>query len=333
MMSTRELITWIDNKTILTATTAGFLALGFTHTINVYVGCTFAGALCGLFCYAQHWRCNTGGRPWGLYGAKRHIVEPYRKQYDRIKLPRRGAPRPLRIYMSSVTDPYVPQEKALGLTRRLLGEMLDRTPDVLVIQTHSPLVLRDLDLIRALSPRCELWVSLTVETDMDPMPGLPPHAPPPARRIEVLKAFRDAGVRTQATISPILPIAGVEAFARRLDAACDRVIVDHYLIGDGSKRGWRTKRTNFPKLLEEAGFGEWTKLEKMKEVQAVLAGILGPSRVLESREGFNAVGSRVSPQPCCSCAMGDSPRQSALPGVDACQVPVLLTVGPGPASK
>jgi hypothetical protein len=41
---------------------------------------------------------------------------------------------------------------------------------------------------------------------------------------------------------------------RRLDAACDRVIVDHYLIGDGSKNGLRTKRTNFPQLLGGLGF-------------------------------------------------------------------------------
>jgi hypothetical protein len=44
--------TWIENKTILTPT-GGFLAPGFTHTLNPFVGCAFAGALCGTFCYAQ----------------------------------------------------------------------------------------------------------------------------------------------------------------------------------------------------------------------------------------------------------------------------------------
>src|SRR5262245_24374478 len=96
----------IENKTILTPT-SGFLAPGYTHTINAYQGCAFAGALCGTFCYAQHNHWITKGRPWALYGAKRHLRDAYRSEYDQIKR-RRGGPRPLRIYMSSSTDPYLP---------------------------------------------------------------------------------------------------------------------------------------------------------------------------------------------------------------------------------
>jgi hypothetical protein len=55
----------IDNKTILTAT-GGFLGDGFTHTVNLSQGCAFAGSVCGVYCYAQHNRWVTRGRPWGL---------------------------------------------------------------------------------------------------------------------------------------------------------------------------------------------------------------------------------------------------------------------------
>jgi DNA repair photolyase len=279
----------IQNATILTPT-GGFLAGGYTHTINVYRGCSFAGSLCGTFCYAQHNRWITRGRPWGLYGAKRQVAEAYRRDYDRIKRPRRGDPRPLKIYMSSSTDPYLPQEKSLRLTRSLLEAMRDRPPDVLVIQSHHTLVGRDLDLIEELSARCELWVSLTVETDMDRVPGFPPHASPPSRRLATLSTFRGRGIRTQATISPLLPLADPAAFALRLDAACDRVIVDHYLIGDGSPNGWRTRRTSFADRLERAGFGEWNALAKLWEVRDRLAKVMGAGRVLIGCEGFNAVG-------------------------------------------
>src|SRR5262245_1490262 len=136
----------VENATILTPT-GGFLAAGYTHTINVYQGCAFAGSLCGTFCYAQHNRWITQGRAWGLYGAKRLVGEAYRRDYDRIKRPKRGEPKPLKIYMSSSTDPYLPQEKTLRLTRSLLDEMRARPPDVLVIQSHHPLVERDIDLI------------------------------------------------------------------------------------------------------------------------------------------------------------------------------------------
>jgi DNA repair photolyase len=286
-------INWIENKTILTPT-SGFLASGYTHTLNPYVGCGFAGALCGTFCYAQHQHWIVRGRPWGLYGAKHDIRRAYQRDYDRIKRLRQGDLHPLRVYMASSTDPYVPQEKGLGLTQAILEEMQIRPPDVLVIQTHTTLISRDFDLIQALSQHCELWVSITVETDMDPVPGFPPHASRPAKRLETLKRFREAGVPTQATISPLLPLANPETFARALDAACDRVILDHYLLGDGS-HGARTRRTNFLELLEQADFGEWSRIEKMWEVREFLAHVLGAERVLISAEGFNAVGSERKP--------------------------------------
>ena len=284
-------IHWIDNKSILTKT-SGFLADGYTHTINLHVGCAFAGALCGTFCYAQHNPWITKGRPWALYGTKRQIRETYRRDYDRLKRPRRGAPRPLRIYMSSSTDPYIPQERQLGLTQALLAEMVPRPPDVLVLQSHNTLIRRDQDLLQQLAARCELWVSLTVETDLERVPGFPPHASPPAERLAVLKAFRTAGVQTQATLSPLLPLGNPGAFARQLDDSCTRVILDHYLMGDGSKDGWRTKRTDFVQRLAQAGYAEWATLEKFWQIRDVLASVLGADRVLLSREGFNAVGKR-----------------------------------------
>ena len=91
--TTRPCNTLIENATILTPT-SGFLAAGYTHTINVYQGCAFAGSLCGIYCYAQHNRWITKGRAWGLYGAKRQVREAYRRDYDRIKRPRRGEPGP-----------------------------------------------------------------------------------------------------------------------------------------------------------------------------------------------------------------------------------------------
>jgi DNA repair photolyase len=280
----------LPNKTILTKT-GGFLKRGFTHTLNPYLGCAFAGSLCGTFCYVQQNWWITQGRPWGLFGAKSDVREAYRRDYDRLKSPRRAEPRVLKIYMSSSTDPYIPQEQKFLLTRTLLVEMVDRTPDVLVIQSHNTLIGRDLDLIEQISFRCELWVSLTVETDMEQLPGFPPHASPPARRLETLRVFRERGIRTQAAVSPLLPLADPEKFACRLDRACDRVIVDHYLIGDGSKNGLRTRRTNFDQRLEQAGFTEWTRLEKLWEVRDLMSGVLGADRVLVSCAGFNAVGS------------------------------------------
>ena len=111
----------LENASILTPT-GGFLAAGYTHTINVYQGCAFARSLCGTYCYAQHNRWITKGRAWGLYGAKRGSAR--RTAATTTGSSGRGAAgRPLKIYMSSSTDPYFPQEKSLRLTCALLEEM------------------------------------------------------------------------------------------------------------------------------------------------------------------------------------------------------------------
>lgn len=274
-------------RSILTKT-GGFLKSGYTHSLNPYLGCSFANAACGAFCYAQHNQWVVKGRPWGLYAGKAGAPDAYAREWERLKRPRRGPARPLRIYMSSSTDPYLPQEATLGITRALLEAMLARPPDVLVVQTRALLVERDLALLVELSRECALWLSVTVETDMDPVPGLPRHATPPARRLDLLERFRGAGVRTQAAVSPLLPLADLETFARRLEAACERVIVDHFLLGDGSG-GLRTRRTGLITALEAHGCGEWATLAPFERVVAHLRERLGAARVLVSCEGFNAV--------------------------------------------
>jgi DNA repair photolyase len=272
--------------------TSGFLEAGFTHTINLYRGCPLGNSLCGTFCYAQWNWFHTKGRRWGSFlDVKTDYLEAYRRDYDRLKKPRNGQPCPLRIYMSSVTDPYPPHERQMQRTRALLEEMLQRPPDLLVIQSHTPLVVEDLPLLGELSRRCTLQINLTVETDMETPPaGFPRHMFPPAARIAALQEVRRAGITAVGVVSPLLPLNDVRGFAVALEAACDQVILDHFLIGDGSKQGLRTRRSGFPQRLIDAGFERWTRLDALWEVAAVFREVFGDeTRLRISRAGFNAV--------------------------------------------
>jgi DNA repair photolyase len=282
----------ISTQTILNPT-SGFLDEGFTHTINLYRGCPLGNSLCGKFCYAQWNRFHTKGRAWGSFlDIKTEFRAAYRRDYDRIKHPRKGQPRPLRIYMSSVTDPYSPWELSLRHTRRLLEEMVERPPDLLVIQSHTPLVTQDLPLLERLQAAgCELQVNITVETDKETLPAnFPRHLYPPHKRIAALREVRAAGLTSVGVISPLLPLDDVRRFAETMEAACEQVILDHFLIGDGSKHGLRTHRSGFPQMLVEAGFERWTRLEVLWEVETVFQEVFQDSRRLRiSRAGFNAV--------------------------------------------
>ena len=147
----------IPCRTILNPT-GGFLGEGFTHTINLYRGCALGNTLCGLYCYAQsipyHWQ----GRQWGSFlDVKKEVLKAYRHQYDRMKNQKSGEVKPLNIFMSSVTEPYPPQERTSRQTRQLLKEMVDRPPDLLVIQTHTPLIVDDLPILK--KTECSMHVA------------------------------------------------------------------------------------------------------------------------------------------------------------------------------
>ena len=280
--------TAIPCKTILNPT-GGFLGQGFTHTINLYRGCALGNTLCGVYCYAQWNPYHVRGRTWGRFlDVKDGAVQAYCAQYDRLKTP--GKATPIRIFMSSVTEPYPPQERSLRRTRKLLEAMIERPPDLLAIQSHTPLVVEDLSLLQQLRRQCRVRIHITVETDQPTLPPPFPHqAYSPQARIQALRALRAAGLDAVATVSPLLPLNDPRRFAGELEQACTRVILDHYLLGDGSNEGQRTKRTALPRLLREAGYAEWTTLKKFYEIVDVFRSVFGDhERVGVSREGFNA---------------------------------------------
>jgi len=268
----------VSCRSILTRT-GGYLS-GFTHTLNPYRGCSFGKSLCGAACYAPA-LLRGAAAPWGSFlEVKTNAAQAYRRDLPRER--RRG---PVRIFCSSVTDPYVPQERRYGVTRALLQAMVADPPDRLALQTHTPGPLRDLDLLRAL--RCDVSVQISVETDAESIPGLPPHATSPRARLDALRAVREAGLRAVGVVAPLLPLNDPRAFAQALDRACDYVIVDHYLVGDGSKGGARTQGRGFPALLIAAGHERWTRIEALEETAALFREVLGAARVGVSAAGFN----------------------------------------------
>jgi DNA repair photolyase len=124
--------------------------------------------------------------------------------------------------------------------------MLDQPPELLIVQTHSHRVLDCLELIGRLATRCELRVHVSIETDRESLPGLPPHASSVERRFEAAARLKQEGIRTVVTVSPLLPIADPERFFARIAACAHAVVLDHFIQGDGSSDGGRTLRTNLP---------------------------------------------------------------------------------------
>nr|BBH85540.1 hypothetical protein KTC_02910 [Thermosporothrix sp. COM3] len=234
-------------KSILTPQRHGFLAAGpypFTHALSAYTGCGFGKTTCGMYCYAQflpNWRVGHAHAAWGeAVEVKANAAELLHKTLARMKPAARAR---LRIFMSSTTDPYQPAEHRYQITRSCL-ETFARYPDLdlLVIQTRSPLALRDLSLLADIP---YAWLSVTIETDDQAyLKGLR-GGPPLEKRWQLVRAASDADIPTQVTVSPCLPYSDIERFAHRLlTSGARRIIVDTTVDGDGSA-GERTAQTPF----------------------------------------------------------------------------------------
>ncbi|MEO1368614.1 MAG: hypothetical protein AAFX50_15680, partial [Acidobacteriota bacterium] len=87
---------------------------------------------------------------------------------------------------------------------------------------------------------------LSIESDRDRLPGLPPPASPVGRRFDAAHRLKAAGIPVVITVSPLLPIEHPGAFFRRIADAADAVVLDHYIGGDGSPDGQRTRKTRLP---------------------------------------------------------------------------------------
>jgi DNA repair photolyase len=130
--------------------------------------------------------------------------------------------RPGVIGLSTVTDPYQPLERKYQLTRSCLAVLRACLFPVSIL-TKSPLVRRDIDVLRSLA-ECE--VGLTVTTDDERMRRLfEPCAPPLVRRLEALAALKAAGLRTYAFVGPALPM-NPQHLAKLLEGLVDEVLVD-----------------------------------------------------------------------------------------------------------
>ena len=196
-------------------------------------------------------------------------------------------PSSLRVFMSSATDPYQPAESRLRITRAILEVFLERPIGLLVVQTRSPLVERDYDL---LSRMPFVLLSMTVETNDDSVRrALTPTCPSIERRFEAMRQAREQGIRVQAAVSPALP-HDHDAFVELLCESADRVVVDTF-FGDGSN-GRRTGRRPLPARYEELDYGDWRDTASAERLHQSLVQRLGAERVGWSQDGFNDVAAR-----------------------------------------
>lgn len=260
-------------KTILNKGT-GFLS-GYTHSLNPYTGCSFGCS----YCYVRRMPVSLFREgEWGNWvDVKNGAANLLKKELLRAK-----AKGKVTIFMSSSTDPYQPIEHKERVTRSLLEVMAEDPPDFLFVQTRSPLVSRDIDLLQHFKDKVR--VSMTVETDREDIrKHFTPNAPPIPARLKTLQLLSDFGIPAQVAIAPVLPSS--ERFAEILRPLVNRVCIDDYFMGDGSG-GKRTHKMGLHALYRNLEMEEWYHPTVYQMVYKRMRQYFSEDELFISQKGF-----------------------------------------------
>ena len=229
----------------------------YDYALNAYVGCQHN---C-LYCYAKFMKRFTGHRePWGAFvDVKTNAAELLARE---VKKKRIG-----RVWISGVCDAYQPLEKKYMLTRSCLEIFVEQGWQV-TIQTKSPLVLRDIEILKR-SADAEVGFTITT-ADEKVRRVFEPGAPQIAKRVEALGILHGSGIRTFVMIAPLLPHA--DGLAEMLKGKVDHALIDRY---NYHYADWAYKKYGMQQAMDEDFF-----LEQGEELRAAFekAGI--PCRTL-----------------------------------------------------
>ena len=238
-----------EAKSIL-AKTSGFIAqAGFSHSLTPARNCTFGCT----YCYVPTLRFYGGLRPedWKRWG-----------QFTTFKsnapeLLYRAVRSDQKIYCSPLVDPYQPAEETERVMPKILTVLIQRPPKVFVIQTRGPLILRDLELLRALQEQTDLKVSFSLTTNRDEVRKLyEPHCAAIARRLTTIERLRGAGITVHATLAPLLP-CDPELLARvALEVTDESIIGDPFHVRSVRSHGAITREAAY-RISSRHGFQEW----------------------------------------------------------------------------
>ena len=189
---------------------------GVDYALNPYTGCQHGCA----YCYAIFMkRYRPHREEWGEFvDVKVNAPEILARTINRKT---KGL-----VLLSSVTDPYQPQEKHYRLTRLCL-ELLHQHEFPVSILTKSDLVVRDIDILETMK---DVEVGFTITTLDDGVRRVfEPQASPIQARLKAIQKLTDKEISTFAFIGPILPYLS-EPFLPNLIDNLAKLGVHHVLI-------------------------------------------------------------------------------------------------------
>jgi DNA repair photolyase len=247
-----------EARTILTRVSGFLKEAGFTHSLSPARNCTYGCT----YCYVPTMGIYGGLQPedwnrWGQFTTfKTNAAELIAKR------PAVGQV----IYCSPLVDPYQPAEQLHPLMPGILMALLRHPPRVFVIQTRGPLILRDVTLLQQLAAVTRLRISFSVTTDRDEVRRrYEPRCESNAQRLDTIRALREAGLETYATLAPLLPCDPERLVEMALAASRRKLIGDPLHVRQAKPRGATTRAAAF-KIARRYSDERWFSTEFQRDL-------------------------------------------------------------------
>ena len=258
VLDTRERGTEFRQLSVRSAlNSAAATHMGF-WSINPYVGCEFGCSYCyardthrytverhaasgGLI--AEHDGALLSKRPVDAF--ERHILVKHNLAAVLTRTLEPARVGDAAIVIGTATDPYQPAERRFAVTRSVLEALLPFHRLHLGIITKSPLITRDISLLREISAKHRLKVHVSLATcDGTLLRRLEPRTPMPHARLRALAQLTAAGIDAGVLVAPIVPLLtdSREGLARLFTAARD---ANARRVNGGVLRLGPTARTKF----------------------------------------------------------------------------------------
>lgn len=171
----------------------------FRWTVNPYRGCAHACVYCFARDTHRFLDLDAGEDFEREIVVKVNVADVLRAELSRPSWAHEH------VAMGTNTDPYQWVEGRYRLMRGVWAALRDsRTP--CSVLTKSPLVLRDLDLLREIAEVTDVHANLSVPTiDEKAWRATEPRTPSPRARLEAVAELNRAGIPTGVLVAPLMP--------------------------------------------------------------------------------------------------------------------------------
>ena len=235
----------------------------FDYTLNPYQGCSYGCKECYVQDVIPTSIEKKGG--WGNFvEIRRRTLEALDRYKDELK----GK----RIFASTLSDLWMPEAHASGLTRAILEKLATIDFFLCVLSTRSTLVLKDIDILK-MSNKIEIGMSIPTDRE-DITKLLHPRVATPAARFNAAKQMKENGITVRIQMAPCLPYSD-----QFIDSVKDSA---HWLLLDYCSH----QVLPYKRILEDNGFGYCLSNQWTVKQYHYFKSVLGEGKVKLGEEYF-----------------------------------------------